>query len=42
MRLLFVIGNLSDYHVPRYEALASLAAARGHEVALVMVSPLHV
>jgi len=37
MRLLFVIGNLSDYHVPRYEALARLGAARGHEVALVEV-----
>jgi glycosyltransferase involved in cell wall biosynthesis len=37
MRLLFVIGNLSDYHVPRYEALTKLAAARGHEVALVEV-----
>jgi glycosyltransferase involved in cell wall biosynthesis len=37
MRLLFVIGNLGDYHVPRYEALAELAAARGHDVALVEV-----
>ncbi|MEX3955028.1 glycosyltransferase family 4 protein [Trinickia sp. EG282A] len=37
MRLLFVIGNLGDYHVPRYEALAELAIARGHEVALVEV-----
>ncbi len=37
MRLLFVIGNLSDYHVPRYEALASLAVSRGHEVSLVEV-----
>ena len=37
MRLLFVIGNLSDYHVPRYEALAKLGAARGHQVALVEV-----
>jgi glycosyltransferase involved in cell wall biosynthesis len=37
MRLLFVIGNLSDYHVPRYEALAELATARGHELSLVEV-----
>ncbi|MEX3936960.1 glycosyltransferase family 4 protein [Paraburkholderia phymatum] len=37
MRLLFVIGNLSDYHVPRYEALAKLAATRGDKVALVEV-----
>jgi glycosyltransferase involved in cell wall biosynthesis len=37
MRLLFVIGNLSDYHVPRYEALAKLAADRGHQVSLVEV-----
>ncbi len=37
MRLLFVIGNLGDYHVPRYEALARLAADRGHEVSLVEV-----
>jgi glycosyltransferase involved in cell wall biosynthesis len=37
MRVLFVIGNLSDYHVPRYEALAKLAASRGHQVFLVEV-----
>ncbi|SIT48138.1 Glycosyl transferase group 1 [Paraburkholderia piptadeniae] len=37
MRLLFVIGNLGDYHVPRYEALAKLAAARGDKVSLVEV-----
>ncbi len=37
MRLLFVIGNLSDYHVPRYQALVQLAAQRGIEVMLVEV-----
>ncbi|MEM5383682.1 glycosyltransferase family 4 protein [Paraburkholderia phymatum] len=37
MRLLFVIGNLGDYHVPRYEALAKLADARGDKVCLVEV-----
>ncbi|PMS37036.1 glycosyltransferase involved in cell wall biosynthesis [Trinickia symbiotica] len=35
MRILFVIGNLGDYHVPRYEALTELAADRGHQVSLV-------
>jgi len=34
MRVLFVIGNLGDYHVPRYEAFLRLAAARGDEVFL--------
>ncbi|RAR51554.1 glycosyltransferase involved in cell wall biosynthesis [Paraburkholderia unamae] len=37
MRILFVIGNLGDYHVPRYEALVSAASGRGHEVALLEV-----
>jgi glycosyltransferase involved in cell wall biosynthesis len=37
LRVLFVIGNLNDYHVPRYEALAQLAASRGHELSLVEV-----
>src|SRR6516164_10134014 len=37
MRILFVIGNLGDYHVPRYEALVSAASSRGHEVALIEV-----
>lgn len=36
-RILFVIGNLGDYHVPRYEALVSAASRRGHEVALLEV-----
>jgi len=35
--MLFVIGHLGDYHVPRYEALARLAASRGDEVSLVEV-----
>ncbi|HKR43725.1 MAG TPA: glycosyltransferase family 1 protein, partial [Paraburkholderia sp.] len=37
MRILFVIGNLGDYHVPRYEALVSAASSRGHQVALLEV-----
>jgi hypothetical protein len=37
MRILFVIGNLGDYHVPRYEALLRLAATRGDEVLLVEI-----
>lgn len=37
LKVLFVIGNLNDYHVPRYEALARLAASRGHQVSLVEV-----
>src|ERR1700731_2599144 len=37
MRLLFVIGNLSDYHVPRYQALVRLAVSRGIEISLVEV-----
>lgn len=37
LQVLFVIGNLSDYHVPRYEALARLAASRGHQLSLVEV-----
>lgn len=37
MRVLFIVGNLGDYHVPRYQALVHLAASHGHEVALVEV-----
>jgi len=37
MRVLFVIGNLGDYHVPRYEALLDLAAMRGDDVYLVEI-----
>lgn len=37
MRMLFVIGHLGDYHVPRYEALMRLARRRGDEVSLVEV-----
>jgi hypothetical protein len=37
MRVLFVVGNLGDYHVPRYQALLRLAQGRGHEVFLVEV-----
>ncbi|MEW6343858.1 MAG: glycosyltransferase family 4 protein [Pseudomonadota bacterium] len=37
MRVLFVVGNLGDYHVPRYQALLRLANSRGHEVFLVEV-----
>jgi hypothetical protein len=35
MRVLFVIGNLGDYHVPRFEAFLRLASTRGDEVFLV-------
>ena len=35
MRIQFVIGNLSDYHIPRYRALVQLAARRGFKVSLV-------
>lgn len=37
MRILFVIGHLGDYHVPRYEALVNTASSRGYEVALIEV-----
>jgi glycosyltransferase involved in cell wall biosynthesis len=37
MRVLFVVGNLGDYHVPRYQDLLRLAHSRGHEVFLVEV-----
>lgn len=37
MRVLFVVGHLGDYHVPRYQALLRLANSRGHEVYLVEV-----
>ncbi|MEX3934424.1 glycosyltransferase family 4 protein [Paraburkholderia phymatum] len=35
MRIQFVIGNLSDYHVPRYRALVRLALRHGCQVSLV-------
>src|ERR1700750_720617 len=35
MRIQFVIGNLSDYHVPRYLALVRLASRQGCEVSLI-------
>ncbi|WP_241023551.1 glycosyltransferase family 4 protein [Burkholderia sp. Ac-20365] len=35
--MLFVIGHLGDYHVPRYEALMRLATRRNDEVCLVEV-----
>jgi glycosyltransferase involved in cell wall biosynthesis len=37
MRIFFVIGNLGDYHVPRYEALLDLASMRGDDVYLVEI-----
>ena len=37
MRILLVIGNLGDYHVPRYEALLHLASMRGNDVYLVEI-----
>jgi hypothetical protein len=37
MRVLYVIGNLGDYHVPRYEALLDLASMRGDDVYLVEI-----
>jgi glycosyltransferase involved in cell wall biosynthesis len=37
VRILFVIGNLGDYHVPRYEALLDLASMRGDDVYLVEI-----
>lgn len=37
MRMLFVIGHLGDYHVPRYEALMRLATRRNDEICLVEV-----
>jgi glycosyltransferase involved in cell wall biosynthesis len=37
MRMMFVIGHLGDYHVPRYEALRKLAERRGDEILLVEV-----
>jgi hypothetical protein len=37
MRVLFVIGNLGDYHVPQYEALLRLASTRRDEVFLVEI-----
>ncbi|HEY1997253.1 glycosyltransferase family 4 protein [Paraburkholderia sp.] len=37
MRVLFVVGHLGDYHVPRYQALLRLANSRGHQVYLVEV-----
>jgi glycosyltransferase involved in cell wall biosynthesis len=35
MRIQFVIGNMSDYHIPRYRALVQLAARRGFKISLV-------
>lgn len=35
--MIFVIGHLGDYHVPRYEALLSLAETRGNDVFLVEI-----
>ena len=35
MRIQFVIGNMSDYHIPRYRALVRLAVRRGFKVSLV-------
>lgn len=35
--IVFVIGNLSDYHVPRYRALVSLAEEAGHQITLVEI-----
>jgi glycosyltransferase involved in cell wall biosynthesis len=37
MRVQFVIGNVVDYQVPRYRALAKLASSRGHDVSLVEI-----
>jgi hypothetical protein len=37
MRILFVLCNLGDYHVPRYEALLDLAYMRGDDVYLVEI-----
>jgi glycosyltransferase involved in cell wall biosynthesis len=35
--MMFVIGHLGDYHVPRYEALKKLAERRGDEIFLVEI-----
>ena len=35
MHVQFVIGNLSDYHVPRYRALVQLALRQGCKVSLI-------
>ncbi|MEX3934321.1 glycosyltransferase family 4 protein [Paraburkholderia phymatum] len=37
MRMMFVIGHLGDYHVPRYEALKKLVERRGDEIFLVEI-----
>ncbi|QCP50855.1 glycosyltransferase family 4 protein [Trinickia violacea] len=37
MRVLFVIGNLGDYHVPRYQALDRVASQRGIDLSLVEI-----
>jgi glycosyltransferase involved in cell wall biosynthesis len=37
MRVQFVIGNVVDYQVPRYRALAKLASSRGYDVSLVEI-----
>lgn len=35
MRILFVIGNLSDYHIPRYKSFADLCVEFGCEIRLI-------
>ncbi|MFL9960022.1 glycosyltransferase family 4 protein [Paraburkholderia sediminicola] len=35
--IVFVIGNLSDYHIPRYRALVSLVERAGHQITLVEI-----
>ncbi|PTB20579.1 glycosyl transferase family 1 [Trinickia symbiotica] len=37
MRVLFVVCNLADYQIPRYRAMAQLAARRAHDVSLVEI-----
>jgi glycosyltransferase involved in cell wall biosynthesis len=37
MRVLFVVCNLVDYQIPRYRAMAQLAARRAHDVSLVEI-----
>lgn len=37
MRMMFVIGHLGDYHVPRFEALKRLAERRGDDIFLVEI-----
>lgn len=35
MRVMFVIGNLSDYHIPRYRCFADLCIRLGFEIKLI-------